>query len=218
VIPAAEDNRAYRSGNLSGLISGSLYGDFDSSRNELQGIGGSVTGKLQYLLGVGHSEETFVLKLGETAGAGKTGALKFETEGAGEYSGGFIDFALSYTGAVNPLTGTFFFKPQAETGSLLLSPNRGSATAFTLWGYNYMHASAPYGSTENTVDWTTFLGALGYDDGTVVRASQDQTLGIALFVSNPDPSPEYAANPEPTTVFVWAVLSILGLGYCRRTR
>lgn len=221
----ADDNRAYRMGATSGFMSGSLYGDYDASSNQLTAIGGTVSGNLRLLFSNDNlNDKNFVLKLGQEAGAGKTGALKFETNGAGtgEYTGGFVDFALAIVGESSDfLTGTFFFKPQAETGSLMLSPNRGTASEFTLWGYNWMHSSGPYG-TSDAVSWDSFLEPLGYD-GNVTRPSiladeLNRTLGVALYVNAPSTAPTSAANPEPTTCVIWGVLVGAALVFTRRSR
>jgi hypothetical protein len=226
-VPAKSDNRAYLMGWTSGLMSGSLSGDYDDSTNRLTSIGGIVTGNLRMLLGdsVAVKNKEFVLKLGQDAGAGKTGAIQFETDGVGQgqYSGGFIDFALALAGETsNLLTGTFFFKPQAETGSLMLSPNRGDASTFTLWGYNWMHDSPAFDSDTNSFSWSEFLDPLGYQ-GTVTRPSivddaDNHTLGVALYVSAPQSQLTYAANPEPTTCLVWGVLSLIGFVASYRSR
>lgn len=217
-------NRAYRSGMTSDLMSGSLYGELNQHENALSDIGGTVSGNLKMLLGdAAFDSPSFVLRLGMEAG--KTGKLKFETNGAGtgEYSGGYLDFALDVGSTLNVVTGTFFFKPQAETGSSVLSPNRGNSSAFTLWGYNWMHDSGPIDGSPNSVDWAKFLGKLGYTGDTVLRTDAlgntlEQALGVALYVSDPSPPPPYASNPEPTTLVVWAVLMSVGACYCGRKR
>ena len=88
----------------------------------------------------------------------KSGKLAFETNGAGsgQYTGGYVDYVLAVD--TNPdvnvdtftdvLAGTFFFKPQGENSSSMLSPNRGIISKFTLWGYNYMHDSYAYDGGE----------------------------------------------------------------------
>jgi hypothetical protein len=216
------DNRAYRMGEISSLMTGSIYGDFDAAENVLGGIGGTITGKTLYLLDDFKSSfngKEFALKLGKDAGAGKSGALKFKTDGvaSGQYSGGFIDFLLSVEGE-SALSGTFFFKPQAESGGTMPSPNRGDAASFTLWGNNWMHDSEPFGGGP-AVGWTAFLASLGYSGNNVLRpdivageANQtNHTLGISLFVTA-------SHSPEPTTFIVWGLLSMIGVGYSRRVR
>ena len=223
-VPAAQDNRAYRTGTTSSSITGSLYGDLDATQNVLSGIGGTLSGKTRYLLDDFNSSlngKEFVLNLGKDAGSGKSGKLKFETSGAGqgEFTGGYIDFALSIVGGpANMLTGTFFFKPQAEMGSTPLTPNRGNSSAFTLWGYNWMHDSAPFGGGD-AVNWATFMDSLQYGGPAVVRPTivsdeSNQTLGISLYVTSVNNS----VNPEPTTLIVWGALSMIGLCYSRRSR
>lgn len=222
------ENGAYRTGRISDLVSGSIEGDLEG--NVLSEIRGSVGGKLSSLhseFGSFTSMDQFVVRLGQDAGSGRTGALKFETNGVGtgQFSGGFIDFALDVGSSLDLVTGTFFFKPQSETGSSALSPNRGNSTTFTLWGFNWMHDSDPVGSDAIPPDWLTFLGDLGYDRGEVLRQAPSggemllaQTLGIALYVNDPDPPLAYAANPEPSTFLVWGVLAMIGVGYGRRNR
>jgi hypothetical protein len=211
-------------GATSSSITGSLHGDLDSTLNVLSDIGGSLIGKTRYLLDNFDDSlngQEFVLKLGKDAGSGKTGKLKFETSGAGqgEFTGGFIDFALSIVGGPsNVLTGTFFFKPQAEMGTSPLTPNRGNSTAFTLWGYNWMHDSAPLGGGD-AVNWTTFMDSLRYDGEIVQRPSivndeNNHTLGISLYVT----AATNSVNPEPTALIVWGALSMIGLCYARRSR
>ena len=51
-----------------------------------------------------------------------------------------MDFSLMVGGSTTSvLDGTFFFKPQAESGSDALSPNRGTSYNFSLWGWDWMH-------------------------------------------------------------------------------
>lgn len=216
------DNRAYRTGYLSEQINGSLYGELNGDR--LTGIGGRLTGNLGMLLNSSSlNDQPFELLLGRSISANRTGGLQFETNGAGtgEFTGGFVDYRLtvSSTNTNDPqvvLEGTFFFKPQAETGSTALTPNRGDPQAFTLWGYNYMHDSGP-ASGPAAGPWGAFLSGLGYT-GNVTRSSVNRTLGIALFASNPEPPIEQSINPEPTTFVVWGGLAMIGIGSCRRRR
>jgi hypothetical protein len=225
----ASPNRAYRSGYLSERIQGSLSGDFNEIDNTLKDIGGTLTGTLGMLPADAFvGDEAFELRLGRTVGGTSTGALKFNTSGTGvgDFTGGFIDYDLRVNDT-SVLAGTFFFKPQAETGSSALSPNRGDAQAFTLWGYNYMHSSGPVGSGPvgsgpvgggaDTVDWLEFLQDLGYAGESLVNRG-DSNLGIALFASDPEPPIHNSANPEPTTLIVWGGLAMIGLGYGRRIR
>ena len=212
-------NRAYRSGYLSERISGSLSGNFNEIDNTLKNISGTLTGTLRMLpAGSYVNNEAFELRLGKAVGDSNTGALKFNTSGTGVgiFTGGFIDYDLRVNN-LSVLAGTFFFKPQAEAGSSDLSPNRGNAQAFTLWGYNYMHSSGPVGGGADTVDWLAFLRGLGYTGSSLVERG-DSNLGIALFASDPEPPIHNSANPEPTTLLVWAGLAMIGLGYGRRIR
>lgn len=221
-----DDNRAYRTGDTSSPLVGSFSGDFDASQNLVTNIRGSLSGKTQLLLDSFDSSknfQSFKLKLGQEAGAGKNGTLVFETEGSpgGQYTGGFVDYVLAVAtngvDYVDVLAGTFFFKPQGENSSSLLSPNRGTVSQFTLWGYNYMHDSYAYDG--GNVDWTTFLASLGYS-GNVSRpdivgdpsaAPTNQTLGISLYVTS-------AHMPEPTALVVWSLLTMVGVCVSGRDR
>lgn len=212
-------NRAYRSGYLSKRINGSLSGDFNEIDNTLKDISGTLIGTLGMLpAGTFVGNESFELRLGRAVGATSNGALKFNTSGTGigDFTGGFIDYDLRVDND-SVLSGTFFFKPQAETGSTALSPNRGDAQAFTLWGYDYMHSSGPVGGGTDTVNWLEFLDDLGYSGDALVNRGESN-LGIALFASDPEPPIHNSANPEPTTLLVWAGLVMIGLGYGRRIR
>jgi hypothetical protein len=214
------DNRAYRTGFISEQVGGKLTGAL--SGNALTSISGKLSGNLGMLLNsASFNGKAFDLLLGSSiVDPNRTGAgaLRFETNGAGtgEFTGGFIDYQLWVDGA-SILDGTFFFKPQAETGSNALSPNRGDAQAFTLWGYNYMHDSGP-ATGPAAGAWEPFLAALGYTGDIVTRSEVGQTLGIALFASDPEPPIENSANPEPTTFLVWSGLALIGFGFCRRNR
>ncbi len=217
------ENRAYRMGAVSDFISGSLYGDFDATTNQLRAIGGTLSGKASLLLGdLSLVDKTLELKLGKEAGTGKSGAIQFETNGAGngEFTGGYVDFALTLDGAGSTLlTGTFFFKPQAETGSAMLSPNRGNSSAFTLWGYNWMHDSADIVTGVDGVNWLDFLQGLGFSGDALVsrNSAPGQTLGIALFASDADfASSAVSSNPEPTAGIIWGVLIAMGAVVRRR--
>lgn len=228
-IDGTEENGARRSGKLSSRISGSLEGDLNGTI--LSDISGNVTGMLKQLSGylntaLGTSfgmNDTFDLKLGKQSRPGDAGmgAMQFETSGPGEYTGGFLDFDLVVEG-VSALTGTFFFKPQAESGNAALSPNRGTSSEFTLWGANWMHDAGPVdGGAE--ADWGTFLTSLGYTGGDVLRTALDSgnngegdatiiaaSLGIDLYVS---------IVPEAASVMTWLMLSGLGCAYaCRQRR
>jgi hypothetical protein len=220
VSSGTEENGAYRSGKLSDAVSGSLYGDLNGG--VLSGIGGTLTGNLSKLLkhlDPALKNQEFTLKLGASIGSSNTGALQFNTNGSGpgEFTGGFIDYLLEVASVPGfSLAGTFFFKPQAETGSTDLSPNRGDSSAFTLWGYNWMHDSGPIDGTPASVNWQSFLSGLGYT-GDVSRSSVGQTLGIALFASDPEP-PIGSHAPEPTTFLVWCGLAMVGVGLSRRPR
>jgi hypothetical protein len=217
VASGSEENGAYRSGQVSGAVSGSLYGELLDGK--LVGIGGVLHGNLSKLLktvDAGLKNQNFTMKLGQEIGESNTGALRFNTDGvgAGSFTGGFIDYLLEVPGVPGfSLTGTFFFKPQAETGSSALSPNRGDGQGFTLWGYNWMHDSGPINPADPAGAWS-FLDDLGYTGGVVNRAPftgnlvDGHTLGIALFADG--------ANPEPTTFLIWGGLSMLALAARRR--
>ena len=215
------DNRAYRTGSISEQIGGKLTGDL--SGNELTSISGKLSGNLGMLLNSPSlNGKAFDLLLGSSIidpNRSGTGALKFETNGpgTGEFTGGFIDYQLWVDGS-SILDGTFFFKPQAETGSHMLSPNRGDPEAFTLWGYNYMHSSAPFGASSGDFDWIDFLSSLGYVGTDLVGRNSAGNLGIALFASDPEPPIQNSSNPEPTTFLVWGGLAIIGFGISRRNR
>jgi hypothetical protein len=219
------DNGAYRSGKTSGGITGSLFGDLVDGK--LTGIGGTLTGNLSHLLkkiDANLKNQAFTLQLGESIDASHTGALMFQTNGAGpgEFTGGFIDYLLEVPGVPTfSLAGTFFFKPQAETGSTALSPNRGDGSAFTLWGYNWMHDSAPIAGDPPAADWLSFLGELGYEGTSQVTRPEivdgGQTLGIALFATANQPV-QTSHNPEPTALLVWGGLAMLAIGTGRSTR
>jgi hypothetical protein len=128
-----------------------------------------------------------------------------------------VDFALDIVGgAANVLTGTLFFKPQAETPSAVLTPNRGDSTEFTLWGLNWMHDGSPIGGGES-IDWIDFLReSLGYS-GTVEVDRSTATLGIALYAVDRNPD-DGSLNPEPTAFVVWGLLSMIGAVSCNRKR
>jgi hypothetical protein len=224
-LNGSAENGALLNGAISSRLSGSFEGDL--SGDILSNISGSVNGRLKQLasylngtLGTDFStSDAFELRLGESANGGK-GALAFETNGAGtgEFSGGFLDFSLYVAGSgASLLNGTFFFKPQAESGSEMLSPNRGTNFASTLWGFNWMHDGAPV-SGGPTPDWTTFLSGLGYTGPTVLRTPEsgpglEAPLGIALYVVDP-PAPA----PEPMGIVVWGLLAAMGFVVARPSR
>lgn len=225
VTSGTPENGAYRSGKVSGSIAGNLHGTVVDGK--LMGIGGILSGNLSHLLkGIddGLKNQSFTLKLGTTIGALSTGALKFNTDGTGPggFTGGFIDYLLEVPGIPDfSLSGTFFFKPQAETGNSLLSPNRGSAEAFTLWGYNWMHDSGPINSNDPAASWDFLSAELGYDRASVNRVPFDaehntgHTLGIALFAGGQQ-AVENAAQPEPTALLIWGGLSMFAVAARRR--
>jgi hypothetical protein len=145
------ENGALLNGPTSSRIAGSLEGNLLTNR--LLNASGDISCCLKQLasylndrFGTSFTTSTaFDLKLGLLANGGD-GALAFETDGAGsgQFTGGFLDFSLFVDGAASSLRdGTFFFKPQAESGSARLSPNRGTSSEFTLWGWNWMHDGAP---------------------------------------------------------------------------
>jgi hypothetical protein len=222
-------NDALLNGARSSAILGGLEGDL--SGNVLSNVSGSVSGTLKQLsfylnsvFGQSYSTDTSLeLKLG--AANGGSGALQFETNGSGtgQFTGGFLDFSLFVGGSLTSLLdGTFFFKPQAESGSAVLSPNRGTSEEFTLWGWNWMHDGNPVdGGTEP--NWSSFLGALGYSGPEVLRTPDSgpplqSPLGIALYVVDPDPpAPASGHSPEPTAFFIWGLL-IVGATVHRRGR
>lgn len=224
VASGTDANGAYRSGKISGAVAGSLYGNLVGGK--LLGIGGTLSGNLSHLLksiDIGLKSQDFTLKLGEAIDSSHTGALQFKTDGdgPGDFTGGFIDYLLVVPAMPDfSIAGTLFFKPQAETGSAALSPNRGDASAFTLWGYNWMHDSGPIDGSSATVDWMSFLSGLGYTGPEVTRPEildGGQTLGIALYASDPV-AVNNSINPEPTTIFVWGGLTMLAIGFGRCTR
>jgi hypothetical protein len=222
------ENGALLNGARSSRISGSLEGNLSGS--VLSGVSGSVSGKLKqlstYLNSVFGSSYTtytpFELRLGVSAGGGD-GALKFETNGAGtgQFTGGYLDFSLLVDGtATSLLDGTFFFKPQAESGSAVLSPNRGTSSEFTLWGWNWMHDGDPVDGAL-APDWADFLGALGYSGPAVLRTPDSgpglqSPVGIALYVVDPATSaPDGAHSPEPTAFVIWFLIAAGAIVYCR---
>lgn len=201
-----------RGGAKSSMLSGTLGGDLVS--DVLSGISGSLTGTLAALSPTfsTSSGTSFEMKLGSTAGSGKSGSLIFETSGSGsgEFNGGYIDYALHIDGSGSAAsTGTLFFQAedQGVSGSGPLNPNRGDSAEFTLWGNNYMHSGNGYDSS----DWATLLTPLGYS-GFVGRSDTDTPLGIDLF-ARIDLS--ISAVPEPSQVLAWSILSlaICGFGY-----
>lgn len=218
------DNRAYRTGDTSSPLTGSFFGDVDQVLNQVTNIRGTLNGKTQMLLDDfdnGTNFKDFRLKIGEEAGAGKTGKLAFETAGAGQkqYTGGYIDYVLAVAvngvDFVDVLSGAFFFKPQAENSLSELSPNRGTISQFTLWGYNYMHDSFAFDGV--SADWATFLNSLGYA-ANVTRPDIDdnpenQTLGISLYVTSAE-----GHMPEPTALLIWGMLTMVGACISHRTR
>jgi hypothetical protein len=218
-LNGSPENGAQLNGATSSRIAGSLGGDLTG--NVLSSVSGSVSGKLKQLAGYlngayGTSFGTydpFELRFGSLAGGG--GALQFETNGAGsgEFTGGYLDFALYVAGAADSLvSGTFFFKPQAESGSAALSPNRGTSSEFTLFGNNWMHDGDPVDQGTEP-DWAEFLENLGYAGEPVSRTSGiGIPLGINLYVVDPDPpAPQGEHSPEPTGFVVWGLLSMLGI-------
>ncbi len=209
-----------RDGDLSSRIAGSLSGDLNG--NVLNDISGSVAGELKQLslylneqFSTSYGMSTpFVLQLGASAAPGGSGALQFETDGAGsgQYTGGYMDFALFVDNeATSLLSGTLFFKPQAEMGSATLSPNRGTSDEFTLLGMNWMHDGDPVnGGVEP--DWTSFLSGLGYDGPQVLRTPSGDaqgiaaTLGVDLYVVRQG-GPNTLQNPEPAALVIWGLLA-----------
>ena len=201
----------------------------------LANASGSVSGKLKqlasYLNGVFGTNFTtwtpFELKLGGSANGGN-GALAFETNGtgSGEFTGGYLDFSLWVAdSATSLLDGTFFIKPQAESGSDVLSPNRGTSSEFTLWGWNWMHDGLPVDMAAEP-SWGEFLSGLGYAGDPVNRtlpggvSGFTAPLGIALYIVDPDPpAPEAMHNPEPATVVIWGLLAVVAIaGGCIQGR
>ena len=211
-------NGAYFTGDdMSGRLAGVLEGDL--SGNILSNITGVVSGKLKQLSNylpdadIYLMSQAFDLKLGVAAGG--SGALQFISNSGGEFAGGWVDFSL-VVGDDELMGGTLFFKPQAETASASLSPNRGDSSEFTLWGLNWTHDSPAV--VGETPDFAAFLAGLGHPSTANRPDVEGATLGIALYVTDPDPPLTYAANPEPTTFLVWGVLAMIGAGYCRRER
>ena len=205
--------------DISDRISGGFQGDLED--NILSNITGSVSGKLGQLAGYLNTvtssglstADMFELKLGQAAGG--VGVLQFETDGvgSGQFSGGVLSFSL-IVGTDSVLDGTFFFKPQAETASGVLTPNRGDSDAFTVWGLNWMHDGEPQedGTEPN---WLAFLGDL--DPGVTTLVDRPAvTLGIAMYAV--DPPGAGPANPEPATVMIWGLLGALGMTAYRRVR
>jgi hypothetical protein len=234
--PGSSDNRAYRMGDTSSPLVGSFFGDFSQSLNQVTNIRGTLSGNsTHYLLHNFNSSmnsQKFILKLGQDAGAGKGGKLAFETEGpvpGGQYTGGYIDYVLAVdsdpavdvVNYTDVLAGTFFFKPQGENSSSMLSPNRGTVSQFTLWGYNYLHDSYAYDG--GNVDWTAFFATLGGYSGNVKRPDivgdpsaglpLNQTLGISLYVTS-----DQGHMPEPTAFIVWGMLTMVAASLSGRNR
>jgi hypothetical protein len=224
LLNGTPENGALLNGARSSRVAGSLEGNLSGS--VLSDVSGSVSGTLKQLsiyvndvFGTSYAMSTpFDLKLGGAASGGN-GALKFETDGAGtgQFTGGFLDFSLFVAGsATSLLDGTFFFKPQAESGSAVLSPNRGTSDEFTLWGWNWMHDGLPVdGALEP--DWESFLGALGYSGPTVLRTPASgpglvSPIGVALYVVDPDPPVlSEGHSPEPTAFIVWGLLALVAV-------
>jgi hypothetical protein len=222
-LNGSSENGALLNGAISSRLSGNFEGDL--SGNVLSNISGGINGRLKqlasYLNGTLSTNfgtsDAFELRLGESANGGK-GALAFETTGTGtgEFTGGFLDFSLYVANnTASLLDGTFFFKPQAESGSDPLSPNRGNDFASTLWGFNWMHDGAPVDGGETT-DWSSFLSGLGYTGPSILRTPSsgpglDAPLGIALYIVDPPAPPDGGlSNPEPTTLVIWGLLGIVG--------
>jgi hypothetical protein len=225
-------NGARMNGQTSSRISGTLTGDLVG--NILSGASGSVSGTLKQLSVYLNSEfsTTFIMStpfqllLGGQASGGD-GALEFETAGAGKFTGGFLDFSLFVNGGLTSLVdGTFFFKPQAESGNAALSPNRGTSSEFTLWGANWMHDGDPMdGGAEP--DWSTFLAGLNYGGPSEVLrelASGDPgipaTLGIDLYIKSNGTTGQGGGGdvPEPLSAVVWGILVCVGAARCGRGR
>jgi len=227
-------NGARMTGVTSSRITGILQGDLVN--NQLKQISGSVSGQLMQLSSYLNStltltnslsmSDSFELKLGSSAGG--AGALQFKSPGTnpGEYTGGYLDFSLLVPGKATGsiLDGTFFFKPQAESGNAPLSPNRGDANEFTLWGNNWMHDGGPASGSNpsNFSDWNTFLATLGYSGGTVLRDGGDgldASLGIDFYVVNDqplDPPPGGPGVPEPASMFVWSMIVACSMKFSRK--
>jgi hypothetical protein len=210
-------NDAYFNGLMSGRVAGSLTGLLDGDK--LTDISGTVGGKLKqlsgyFLPGTYSMGDVFNLKLGEAAGAGKSGKLQFVSNGDGEFVGGWMDFSLEVSGSILK-SGTLFFKPQAENSSPTLSPNRGDSAAFTLWGLNWTHESLPAVVDDTLPDYSKFLSDLDQSNS-VNRPGEFETLGIALYLSNS--KAQYHGNPEPTTLVIWGMLAMVGAACSRRER
>jgi hypothetical protein len=221
------DNRAFRMGDPSSALVGSFYGNYDQTVKQVTNIRGTLSGSstnflLQDFNG-DHNFQKFMLKLGQDAGAGKSGSLAFETAGIGKYTGGYIDYVLTVDTNPNPevedfedvLEGTFFFKPQGENSNLNLSPNRGTVFEFTLWGYNYMHGSPAYDGAN--ASWTDLFTQLDYSNNVtrplIVGDALDQVLGISLYVTS-----SQGHMPEPTAFIVWGLLTMVSTSLSRRHR
>ncbi len=229
-LSGSAGNGALLAGETSSRISGALEGDL--SGNKLLNPTGSVSGSLKQLasylntaLGTNFSTCTpFQLLLGGMSDGGQ-GGFAFETNGAGtgEYTGGFLDFSLMVGGSsTSVLDGTFFFKPQAETGSGALSPNRGDSYAFSLWGWNWMHDGLPADGAA-APNWGDFLSSLGYTGPAAVdRTPPDGSaaliapLGIAMYLV--DPPSGGMSNPEPTAFLIWGLLAAVTITFSRRHR
>ncbi len=167
------------------------------------------------------------------------GGMQFETAGTGtgEFTGGWFDYELliddlatDSVGFVSVTKGTFYIKPQAETGgSHPLEPNRGDSGEWTAWGNNWAHDGAPYGSPrgERVGSWSDwdFLKALGHpvdSDGDLrltKRRNVDHgiQLGIDLYAVMESEPGDTPTVPEPVAAVIWSGFLTIALA-CRRSR
>ena len=118
------------------------------------------------------------------------------------------------------LDGTFFFKPQAESGSHVLSPNRGTSYDSTLWGFNWMHDGTPVdGGVGAKLGEFLKRPGLYWSDrfaNTCIRPRPEQPAGPCVYIVDPPP-PDGLQNPEPATLMIWGLLVVLSaVVYCRR--
>lgn len=212
---SGSENDASMNGSLSSDLSGTLMGDVVNT-DILKNISGSINGtagNLASYLGNGITPATpITIQLGISAGG--NGALDFSVAST-EKIGGWIDYSITAIGTSGTFTdiGTFFFFPkQLVSGSVTL-PNDGSLDDdkdFALWGNNWQYTNPDWSFLTALENATSLTAA----NKTSVRPSDNNSgvdFGIDIYaVWQSSIDTDTTPTPEPTTVIVWSLLSVVG--------